>query len=130
MTDGTNRKLDVENTDKNRISRDDPLFELSQIIGYSEEKGSAPDQPVDEGQMDLEAALLRELEDFPGSVEEDLSEPANDVEVTPEPAAPAQAVVAPDAPVPHEFEPEKHEAGSLDALDSRKMICPTRWKPS
>ncbi|QKV17749.1 SPOR domain-containing protein [Oricola thermophila] len=70
MTDATNRKLDVGNTGEDRISRDDPLFELSQIIGYSEPEAAADADPdADDGQMDLEDALLRELGDFSASIE-------------------------------------------------------------
>ncbi|MFZ2102031.1 MAG: hypothetical protein WAU86_15845, partial [Oricola sp.] len=64
MTDATNRKLDVDRADDGEISRDDPLFELSQIIGYSRpaERRSHADEP----EIDLESELLRELETFSG----------------------------------------------------------------
>lgn len=75
MADATNRKLDVENTDEDRISRDDPLFELSQIIGYSERDDAGGVKPDgDEGQMDLEDALMRELGDFSDVAEEGLTD--------------------------------------------------------
>ena len=66
MTDATNRKLDVENSDEGEISRDDPLFELSQIIGYSQPDGAARKDVAEGEQIDLEAELLRELENYPG----------------------------------------------------------------
>jgi hypothetical protein len=101
MADATNRKLDVENTDEDRISRDDPLFELSQIIGYSERKGAADaDFHADEGQMDLEDALLRELEDFSGVIEENLPETAVEYEAAVENEAPAD--VTDDGAIPDE----------------------------
>jgi len=116
MTDATNRKLDVENTDEDRISRDDPLFELSQIIGYSERRGAADaDVHADEGQMDLEDALLRELEDFSGVFEEDLPEAAAEEDTAIEDEAFADVaedsvLAAPDLPESSEaFKPEAPE---------------------
>ncbi|TCD12345.1 SPOR domain-containing protein [Oricola cellulosilytica] len=63
MTDATNRKLDVDDIDTGDIRRDDPLFELSQIIGFSEESDEqVADHEAGDAQIDLEDALLRELE--------------------------------------------------------------------
>jgi hypothetical protein len=132
MADATNRKLDVENTDEDRISRDDPLFELSQIIGYSEPRDAAnEDLDEDAGQMDLEDALLRELEDFSDALEEDVSEAivenqaAVDVEVAAEPAggySDPEPVIS-DAsedyePAPSFSEPEAGEEDIPDTLEA------------
>ena len=65
MTDATNRKLDVKDNEFGDIARDDPLYELSQIIGFS--RPAEPEQPR-QGQddnVDLEQELLRELDNFP-----------------------------------------------------------------
>lgn len=125
MADATNRKLDVENTDEDRISRDDPLFELSQIIGYSERGGSADaETPDDEGQMDLEDALMRELGDFSNAPEEDLSDAVDEYDASIVPDEPAEAVEdlaasEPEAPEIAEEIVEEYEPASFAAPDEQ-----------
>lgn len=65
MTDATNRKLDVKDNEFGDIARDDPLYELSQIIGFS--RPAEPEHPgqPQEDHVDLEQELLRELDNFP-----------------------------------------------------------------
>ncbi|GAB4351104.1 MAG: hypothetical protein Kow0026_07900 [Oricola sp.] len=100
MADATNRKLDVGNTEEDRISRDDPLYELSQIIGYSDPRDEEDVASAeDDGQMDLEDTLLRELEDFASSAEEDLSDAAAEYDAAVEAgsaAGPAEEFAAPE----------------------------------
>lgn len=67
MADATNRKLDVDRNGNREIARDDPLFELSQIIGYSQPRQSeTPAAPHSDEPIDLEQELMRELESYPG----------------------------------------------------------------
>lgn len=67
MTDATNRKLDVKDNEFGDIARDDPLYELSQIIGFS--RPAEPEHPrqAHDDTVDLEQELLRELDNFPVS---------------------------------------------------------------
>ena len=121
MTDATNRKLDVENTDEDRISRDDPLFELSQIIGYSErDDASEAEFPSEEGQMDLEDALMRELGDFSDAEAEAAEGLSGAVEeydsaIEAEPAAGPVEEIA-------EFKPEASE--SMDVYEPQFDAAP------
>ena len=67
MTDATNRKLDVKDNEFGDIARDDPLYELSQIIGFS--RPAEPEHPrqAHDDTVDLEQELLRDLDNFPVS---------------------------------------------------------------
>lgn len=93
MTDAANRKLDVKNSDPGDIARDDPLYELSQIIGFSRPaETSAPRQSVNE-QIDLEQELLSELENYPGLRRGDPQPVVSSAQSSPQPvySAPEQA---------------------------------------
>ncbi|MCI5073796.1 SPOR domain-containing protein [Oricola sp.] len=63
MADATNRKPDVKNSDRDEISRDDPLFELSQIIGYSSSDDMSHRHAEPEDEIDFESDLIRELDE-------------------------------------------------------------------
>jgi len=67
MTDATNRKLDVKDNELGDIARDDPLYELSQIIGFSRPAETEHPRSTQEEHVDLEQELLRELDNFPVS---------------------------------------------------------------
>lgn len=78
MTDATNRKLDVKNSGDGDIARDDPLYELSQIIGFSRPAETPEEQPVSDEQIDLEQEMLREFENYPSSYSRESQEPESE----------------------------------------------------
>jgi len=78
MTDATNRKLDVKNSGDGDIARDDPLYELSQIIGFSRPAETSEEQAVSDEQIDLEQEMLREFENYPKSYSRESQEPESE----------------------------------------------------
>ena len=125
MTDATNRKLDVKDNEFGDIARDDPLYELSQIIGFS--RPAEPEHPrqTHDDAVDLEQELLRELDNFPVSGRSSAEVPDYQDYSEPEPV---EADVAPQP---------SHSSGPLD-FDSEferdfggvfKMPEPARPEP-
>jgi len=106
MTDATNRKLDVKDNEFGDIARDDPLYELSQIIGFS--RPAEPENPrqAQEDHIDLEQELLRELDNFPisGRSSAEVSDYQDYSE--PEPAERAAAPEDPRSSEPLDFDSE------------------------
>jgi SPOR domain len=104
MADATNRKLVVGDTATDEISRDDPLFELSQIIGYKQPEETVrenADASAADEQLDLEDALVRELEGEIASMDE-----ADD--------GPLVAETAPISAPPLDYSQFDDEAGASD----------------
>ena len=95
MTDATNRKLDVKDNEFGDIARDDPLYELSQIIGFSRPAESEQPRQAQEDHVDLEQELLRELDNFPVSGRS--SAEVSDYQDYSEPA-PVEQAAAPEQP--------------------------------
>jgi hypothetical protein len=118
MAEAMSRKAEKDRGIDDEISRDDPLFELSQIIGYSPEKKKSS-EPSGHGadQLDLEDALVAELEDDLTSYEVEETPPLayedDDIEIDLESLASEfeQGVVADVAP---EFAIEAEAEPALD----------------
>jgi hypothetical protein len=97
MTDAATRSVSHDETNEADIRSDDPLFELSRIMGIDDEQPQ-PDSAQIDPQIDLEDALLAELsvEHYEDSADEAQVEESPEVvhePVAPEPLEAAEQVV-------------------------------------
>lgn len=86
MIDAATRSVSQDETNETEIRNDDPLFELSRIMGMDEDKSDANSSQIDP-QIDLEDALLAEL-----SVDRYAEQPEEQVELSAEADVPEVAL--------------------------------------
>ena len=123
MTEVANSVVSRNDRDENRIEENDPLFELSQIMGFGEGNNAEPRDEIDP-QIDLEDALMAEISggDAPqspiedrGSLEDELSAMLSGKPYVREPVIEPEAVSAPQEPEAREEEDFIFDDASFDA---------------
>ena len=127
MTETAKREVSMEDEAEGKIATDDPLFELSQIMGLDDDTPAEPSPNID-SQIDLEDALLAEMTfepevDAPSMVTDDPAPTAESLEDELTTMLGGAVSVAAEVPAPDvESEP------SVNALsDAQEAIAPENF---